>query len=222
MASASSNGHIALWDLNAGGRLLHIVRGAHDGAVTAVQWVPGQPLLVSSGEDNSVKQWLFDSPTAAPRLLKFRSGHHAPPHLIRYYGEDGKQLLTASRDRSLRCTSVVRDSRSFELSQGSLAKKATSLSVSIESLKLPPIAALSYSTTRAKDWDDVLTGHTDETFARTWSMKDKKMGKHSLSLTGEKKKSVPVGSVKVCTLSFFLTETPLIISPPGSVRNSMW
>ena len=203
MASASSNGHIALWDLNAGGRLLHIVRGAHDGAVTAVQWVPGQPLLVSSGEDNSVKQWLFDSPTAAPRLLKFRSGHHAPPHLIRYYGEDGKQLLTASRDRSLRCTSVVRDSRSFELSQGSLAKKATSLSVSIESLKLPPIAALSYSTTRAKDWDDVLTGHTDETFARTWSMKDKKMGKHSLSLTGEKKKSVPVGSVKVCALPFF-------------------
>lgn len=64
------------------------------------------------------QQWLFDSPTAAPRLLKFRSGHHAPPHLIRYYGNDGKQLLTASRDRSLRCTSVVRDSRSFEMSQG--------------------------------------------------------------------------------------------------------
>jgi U3 small nucleolar RNA-associated protein 21 len=55
LASASSNGHIALWDLNAGGRLLHIVRGAHDGAVTAVQWVSGQPLLISSGEDNSVK-----------------------------------------------------------------------------------------------------------------------------------------------------------------------
>ena len=65
-----------------------------------------------------LQQWLFDSPTAPPRLLKFRSGHHAPPHLIRYYGDDGKQLLTASRDRSLRCTSVVRDSRSFELSQG--------------------------------------------------------------------------------------------------------
>ncbi|KIP12285.1 hypothetical protein PHLGIDRAFT_124190 [Phlebiopsis gigantea 11061_1 CR5-6] len=199
LASASSNGHIALWDLNAGGRLLHIVRGAHDGAVTAVQWVPGQPLLVSSGEDNSVKQWLFDSPTAAPRLLKFRSGHHAPPHLIRYYGEDGKQLLTASRDRSLRCTSVVRDSRSFELSQGSLVKKATSLSIPVDSLKLPPITALSYSMTRAKDWDDVLTGHTDETFARTWSVKDKKMGKHTFALQGEKKKGVPVGSVKaVC------------------------
>ena len=55
LATASSNGHIALWDLNAGGRLLHIVRGAHDGAISEVQWVPGQPLLISSGEDNSVK-----------------------------------------------------------------------------------------------------------------------------------------------------------------------
>jgi len=73
---------------------------------------------MTDSSDFIFKQWLFDSPTAAPRLLKFRSGHHAPPHLIRYYGDDGKQLLTASRDRSLRCTSVVRDSRSFELSQG--------------------------------------------------------------------------------------------------------
>lgn len=55
LASASSAGHIALWDLNSGGRLLHMIRGAHDGAITAVEWVPGQPVLVTSGEDNSVK-----------------------------------------------------------------------------------------------------------------------------------------------------------------------
>lgn len=53
-----------------------------------------------------------------PRLLKFRTGHHAPVNCIRYYGEDGKQILTAGRDRALRYTSVVRDSRSHELSQG--------------------------------------------------------------------------------------------------------
>lgn len=55
LASASSSGNIALWDLNSGGRLLHMVRGAHDGAISAVEWVPGQPVLISSGEDNSVK-----------------------------------------------------------------------------------------------------------------------------------------------------------------------
>ncbi|KIM87254.1 hypothetical protein PILCRDRAFT_96034 [Piloderma croceum F 1598] len=199
LASASSAGHIALWDLNSGGRLLHMIRGAHDGAVSAVEWVPGQPVLISSGEDNSVKQWLFDSPTAAPRLLKFRTGHHSPPHLIRYYGEDGKQLLTASRDRSLRCTSVVRDSRSFEMSQGSLAKKASTLSIPLASLKFPPITSLSCSSTRAKDWDDVITTHADETFARTWNVLGKKLGKHSLGFVDGTKKKGPVGSAKaVC------------------------
>ncbi|KAF7304957.1 WD-REPEATS-REGION domain-containing protein [Mycena kentingensis (nom. inval.)] len=202
LASASSTGHIALWDLNEGGRLLHMVRGAHDGAITGLEWVPGQPLLITSGEDNSVKQWVFDSPTSPPRLLKFRSGHHAPPHIIRYYGDDGKQLLSASRDRSLRCTSVVRDSRSFELSQGSLAKKATSLSIPVASLKFPPITSISYSSSRAKDWDDIMTSHTDETFARTWSMQNKKLGKHSLgfaSVKGKAKAAAALGSVKsVC------------------------
>ncbi len=43
LASASSAGHIALWDLNSGGRLLHMVRGAHDGAISALEWIPGQP-----------------------------------------------------------------------------------------------------------------------------------------------------------------------------------
>ncbi|PPQ97575.1 hypothetical protein CVT26_002362 [Gymnopilus dilepis] len=187
LASASSAGHIALWDLNEGGRLLHMIRGAHDAAITAVEWVPGQPVLITSSEDNSVKQWLFESPTAPPRLLKFRSGHQTPPHLIRYYGDDGKQLLTASRDRSLRCTSVVRDSRSFELSQGSLLKKATSLSIPLASLKFPPITSISYSTTRSKDWDDILTTHTDETFVRTWTMLGKRLGKYSFGFADDPK-----------------------------------
>jgi U3 small nucleolar RNA-associated protein 21 len=55
LATASANGHVAVWNLESGGRLLHVIRGAHDGAVTAAAWIPGQPLLVTSGEDNSVK-----------------------------------------------------------------------------------------------------------------------------------------------------------------------
>ncbi|KAG9103326.1 hypothetical protein FRC06_011382 [Ceratobasidium sp. 370] len=183
LATASAAGHIALWDLNAQGRLLHILKGAHNSSISAIQWIPGQPVMVTSGEDNSLKQWLFESPDDPPRLLKYRSGHHAPPHLIRYYGEDGKQLLTASRDRSLRYTSVVRDSRSHELSQGSLEQKATSLAIPISHLKLPAITSLSYSSTRSKDWEDVLTSHTGETFARTWSVQNKKLGKWSMGGT---------------------------------------
>jgi U3 small nucleolar RNA-associated protein 21 len=55
LASASPSGDLAIWDLNEGGRLLHMVRGAHISAISALEWVPGQPVLITSGEDNSVK-----------------------------------------------------------------------------------------------------------------------------------------------------------------------
>ncbi|KAG8746806.1 hypothetical protein FRC12_014216 [Ceratobasidium sp. 428] len=209
LGTASATGHIALWDLNAQGRLLHVLKGAHNSSISAIQWIPGQPVMVTSGEDNSLKQWLFESPDDPPRLLKHRSGHHAPPHLIRYYGEDGKQLLTASRDRSLRYTSIVRDSRSYELSQGSLEQKATSLAIPISHLKLPAINSLSYSSTRSKDWEDVLTSHAGETFARTWSVQNKKLGKWSMGGTERAKgvsakgkgTDVSLGEVKAVCVS---------------------
>ncbi len=60
LASASETGHISLWDLGSGGRLLHTIRGAHDGSIASLQWIPGQPLLISSGDDNSVKVCVQD------------------------------------------------------------------------------------------------------------------------------------------------------------------
>ncbi|KAK4684110.1 U3 small nucleolar RNA-associated protein 21, partial [Tremellales sp. Uapishka_1] len=176
LATSSSTGSIAVWDLAKGGRILHVQRTAHEQSITGLEFVAGQPLLISSSGDNSVKQWLFDSPTSVPRLLKFRSGHHAPPACIRYYGEDGKQILTAGRDRSLRYTSVVRDSRSQELSQGSLIKKAIGLGVSVDNLKFQPITSISSSSTRSKDWEDVVTAHLDDSIARTWRVQDKRLG----------------------------------------------
>ena len=108
--------------------------------------------------------------------------------------------MTASTDRSVRCTSIVRDSRSFELSQGSLSKKATNLDIPVASLKLPAITALSYSTTRAKDWDDILTAHSDDTYSRTWSMPNKRKGKHDFS-QADVGKPRTLGTVKVVCVS---------------------
>jgi U3 small nucleolar RNA-associated protein 21 len=79
-----------------------------------------------------------------------------------------------------------------------LRKKASTLSTPIASLKFPPIIAVSHSTRRAKDWDDIVTAHSDESFARSWSLLNKKHGKHSFKFdTDEKRKGPPVGSVKV-------------------------
>jgi len=122
----------------------------------------------------------MDSPTAAPRLLKFRSGHPTAPSILRFYGSDGKSLLSAAQgDRAVRLTSVVRDARSAEISQGpGLAKKSASLSQPAAALKLPPVTRLSASTTRARDWDNLLTAHKDEPFARTWTVNNMRLGQH--------------------------------------------
>ena len=75
------------------------------------------------------------------------------------------------------------------------------MAIPVASLKLPPIQTLSYATTRAKAWDDIVTGHADETFARTWSMQNKKLGSYAFSLANENKRGAVTGAVKVLLLS---------------------
>lgn len=79
------------------------------------------------------------------------------------------------------------------------------MSIPLASLKFPHITSLSFSSARAKDWDDVLTTHSDETFARTWTVLGKKLGKHSLGFMDGTKKRGPVGSAKVQHILFLVT-----------------
>jgi WD40 repeat protein len=53
LATSSTAGTIAVWDLNAKGKLLHTIRDAHEAGVTGLQFVGG--LLISSAGDNGVK-----------------------------------------------------------------------------------------------------------------------------------------------------------------------
>lgn len=53
---------------------------------------------MSAGADNALKQWLFDAGDGAARLLRFRSGHAAPPAVVRFYGDAGTRLLSAGAD----------------------------------------------------------------------------------------------------------------------------
>ena len=66
---------------------------------------------MSSATDNSIKQWIFDGSDETGRLLRFRSGHSAPPTCILHYGK-GERLLSAGRDRAFRVFSVIQVGRS--------------------------------------------------------------------------------------------------------------
>ncbi|KAF9088973.1 hypothetical protein BGX23_006998 [Mortierella sp. AD031] len=194
MASANMYGDISLWDLDRQ-KVLHVMKGAHDGSIPSIQFLNGQPILMSSGADNAVKQWIFDSLDGLPRLLKSRSGHHQPPTHIKYYGEDGHFILSAGRDRSLRAFSTVRDSQSTELSQGSLSKKSKLLNLKIDELKLPLVTTLAASPAKEKDWDNILTAHWNEPGVRSWNYQRKALGAHIMTpKDGSATKTVAVSS----------------------------
>jgi hypothetical protein len=102
----------------------------------------GEPVLLSSGGDNSLKQWIFDGPDGGARLLKLRSGPAAPPTTVLHYGEGGRRLLSGGQDRAFRLFSTVQDQQSRELSQHHTAKRAKRLKMDEAELKLARIAAL--------------------------------------------------------------------------------
>jgi U3 small nucleolar RNA-associated protein 21 len=80
-----------------------------------------------------------------PRIHKARSGHSAPPTSVRFYGSDGRALITASQDKSLRMSSIIRDSQNTELSQGQIQKKAKQFKIKEAELKLNQVMSFSSS-----------------------------------------------------------------------------
>ncbi|KAK2595312.1 rRNA-processing protein utp21 [Conoideocrella luteorostrata] len=180
MATASyATGDVTFWDLNKGARVMGVLRSAHDppsrdgksvrGGINKVEFLAGQPVIVSSGLDNSLKTWIFDTTpfSPIPRILHSRSGHAGPVNCLHFLptdfdGSEGgnKWLLSGGRDRSLWGWSLRRDGQSTELSQGQLRKRAKKIGILssnavahgsttlLEDLKAPEITSIAMSLNR--------------------------------------------------------------------------
>ena len=177
--SGDDSGDVTFWDLNDGGRIMGVLRGAHyppssrfraiGGGINKAEFLPGQPVVVTSGLDNSLKSWIFDETpfSSIPRILHSRSGHAGPVSRLGFLpanadGSDatGKWLLSAGQDRSLWGWSLRRDGQSTELSQGNVRKKARKWgllgsdeihdgsSTKLEDLKAPMITCMASSLNR--------------------------------------------------------------------------
>lgn len=192
VVSGTVSGDIAIWNLQEK-RLESMIANAHDGAVVSLVFLPNEPLLLSSGADNSIKMWIFDHlHGGTARLLKSREGHKAPPTRIRYYGNntlatmadgaDGTccQILSAGQDRAFRVFHTAREQQSTEMSQGPVFKRAKKMHVRVEDLKLPPITQFAAMETRERDWANVLTCHENELAAYVWRFERRAIGKKVL------------------------------------------
>ncbi|KAK3017295.1 hypothetical protein RJ639_006399 [Escallonia herrerae] len=127
LASGGSSGVISIWNLDKK-RLQCVIRDAHDCSITSLHFFANEPVLMSASVDNSIKMWIFDTSDGDPRLLRFRSGHSAPPLCIRFYA-NGRHILSAGQDRAFRLFSVIQDQQSRELSQRHVSKRAKKLRV---------------------------------------------------------------------------------------------
>lgn len=192
VVTGSVTGDIAVWNLQ-DKRLESMIASAHDGAVVSLVFLPNEPILLTSGADNSIKMWIFDALNGSgARLLKSREGHKAPPTRIRYYGNntlatmadgaDGTccQILSAGQDRAFRVFHTAREQQSTELSQGPMLKRAKKMHVRVEDLKLPPITQFAAMETRERDWSNVLTCHENEMAAYVWRFENRAIGKKIL------------------------------------------
>ncbi|OTB08200.1 hypothetical protein M426DRAFT_317303 [Hypoxylon sp. CI-4A] len=180
MATATdASGDVTFWDLNNGGRIMGVLRSAHNpstqegasvrGGVSKIEFLTGQPVIVTSGRDNSLKTWIFDETpfSPVPRILHTRSGHAAPVTCLKFLPSDfegaeagNKWLLSGGNDRSLWGWSLRRDGQSQELSQGSIRKKAKKAGIldrgtlsrgpttTLEDLKAPEITCIACSLNR--------------------------------------------------------------------------
>lgn len=197
MSVCSMNGDMVFYDLDRKSRI-HVMRNVHKekfGGITKGSFLNGQPIIVTSGGDNALKEFVFDpslstsnadSVVQPPRFLRSRGGHSEPPSSILFADNESHFILSASRDRSLWGFSLRKDAQSQELSQREHKDpKGNRLGGSTVRQKFPEIISIAIENTRLGEWDNVITAHQNEKFARTWDTRSKRVGKHRFSTTDD-------------------------------------
>lgn len=195
LVAGLNTGDLFFYDLARKARV-HVYRDCHaesTGGVANAKFLNGQPIVVTNGGDNQLKELVFDPPlltlnTAVitpPRHLRSRGGHSAPPVAIMFPDEDKSHFVySASKDQTLWCFSLRKDAQAAEISQRppkTNSKDRAAGPVALMRERVPEVTSMSMSVAREGDWENMLTTHKGETFARTWDSKHKRAGKHHLS-----------------------------------------
>ncbi|KAK3592873.1 hypothetical protein CHS0354_004097 [Potamilus streckersoni] len=180
MVSGSSAGHIAVWDLEEK-KLRCQMRESHHATISGMACLQNEPLMVTSGGDNSLKVWIFDLPDGGGRLLRERSGHSAPPTKVKHYSCNGQNILSAGQDSTLRSFSVIHDKYNKSLGRASFLKSATKRSgLKRDKYKMAPITKFAAEPSRQSDWDNITACHRGLRVVTTWSYGRCTMGEHKL------------------------------------------
>lgn len=168
----TDDGDVFFYNLDKGRRVFSMRELHSQKKVSAVTFLANQPVAVTSGADNQLIELVFDPPSSGvsppPRILRRRGGHAQPPTVMSFTDEESHFILSASVDRSLWAFSLRKDSQSYRFSSSKVGE-------------LPPINDLAYQADKQAEWDNILTAHKGEKFARSWSGRRGILGSNMMS-----------------------------------------
>lgn len=179
-------------------KLQSTVDDAHLASVSKVHFLHGEPIMISSSLDNSIKIWIFDNPDGTMRLLRSREGHTGNPLKIRYYGARTNstmrentqatncEVVSAGSDGTIRLFNTAIESQNREMSQRRILD---TLGMRRRNQKLPIAIGFDFSETRQKEWGNMVTIHKNHINAYVWRYKDKAATDMILRPPDSKKKS---------------------------------
>ncbi|PRQ36967.1 putative transcription factor WD40-like family [Rosa chinensis] len=192
---AASSGVITIWNLKKR-RLQSVIKEAHDGSILPLHFLMNEPVLMSSSSNNSIKMWIFDTSDGYARLLRFRSGHSAPPQCIRFYA-NGRHILSAGQDRAFRVFSIIQ--RAFLTSYNKTSKETQGeVQLLEEEIKLKPVIAFDCAEIRELDWCNVVSCHMDTAQAYVWRLQNFVLGEHILKPRPENPTPVKACAISSC------------------------
>ncbi|GEQ69511.1 hypothetical protein JCM33374_g3183 [Metschnikowia sp. JCM 33374] len=195
LVAALNTGDLFFYDLAKRAKA-HVYRNCHaetTGGVSKVAFLNGQPVVVTNGADNQLRELVFDPPLSTsnsavigpPRHLRSRGGHSAPPVSIAFPNEEKSHFIySASKDQSLWCFSMRKDAQAQELSQRPAktgGKDRSGGVVASMREKFAELTSFSMSVAREGDWENMVSTHKGEAFARTWDTKNKRVGRYQLA-----------------------------------------
>ena len=180
LASSSTNGHLAIWDLD-NQRLHRQIRDVHKGPITGCEFIHQEALLVTSSSDNKLKVWRFDELNDRGLLLHSREGHSLPPTKIRFYSESGHQILSSSMDCTLRNFSIYSERLNKSLGTATTNRKlAKRMGSDKDPYKMNPITDFAFQLTREKEFDNIVSLHENTLETMSWSGDKCRIGSHRI------------------------------------------
>ncbi|EFA78771.1 WD40 repeat-containing protein [Heterostelium album PN500] len=179
MATANAQGKINIWDLEK--KRLVVSQRAHVGAIGAAQYFRDEPIMLTNGNDNSLKVWTFhDTTRSAPILLRERSGHPSPPSQIRFFTDDDMITMSAGALRHMNIN--------YSFLNRVLSKKDS---------KIDQLRAFDCNARQHRAFDTVVSAADGQRIARTWNVENFTIGQHQMDAGAN------ISSIAVSTCGHF-------------------